>query len=197
MNFTSIDFETANHQRSSACSIGIVIVKDGKIVEKIHHLIKPSNLYFHPMNISIHGIRPEDVKDALNFGQLWPEIEHYFNDKVIIAHNAPFDLSVLKASLSEYGIDYPNIDFACTVKIAKKIWTGLENHKLNTLAYYFDLEFKHHDALDDAIACSVVAINSCKETGTNCIHDLCKELDFKAGRIKNGVYKAMSNVKKN
>ena len=80
MNFVAIDFETANEKRNSPCSIGIVVVKDGEIVEKIHQLIKPKEMRFTPLNIGIHGIRPTMVENELEFDEVWEKIKGYFNN---------------------------------------------------------------------------------------------------------------------
>ena len=104
MNFVAIDFETANEKRNSPCSIGIVVVKDGKIVDRIYHLIKPKEMRFLPINIGIHGIRPRMVENELEFDKVWEKIKEYFNNSLVIAHNASFDISVLRRTLELYKI---------------------------------------------------------------------------------------------
>ncbi len=120
MNFVAIDFETANEKRNSPCSIGIVVVKDGKIVEKVHYLIKPKEMRFMPINIGIHGIRPHMVKDELEFDKIWEKIKGYFNNNLVIAHNASFDMSVLRSTLKLYNIKMPSFEYICTMKLSKK-----------------------------------------------------------------------------
>ena len=84
MNFIAIDFETANEKRNSPCSIGIVKVRNGEVVEKIHHLIKPKEMRFMPINIGIHGIRPKMVENELEFDKVWDKIKHYFHDNFLL-----------------------------------------------------------------------------------------------------------------
>ena len=98
-DFTAIDFETANRYPTSACSIGIVVVQDGEITEEFSHLIKPEPYYFNKKFIEIHGITPVMVKDAPSFYDLWGVIGRYFDTEALVAHNAGFDMSVLKACL--------------------------------------------------------------------------------------------------
>lgn len=73
MNFIAIDFETANHLRSSACQVGLAKVENGTVVETRSFYIRPIPDYYETMNIRIHGIRPEQTQDAPSFETLWRE----------------------------------------------------------------------------------------------------------------------------
>lgn len=193
MNFTVIDFETANSNRASACSIGIVKVVDGKIVEKNSWLIKPKELKFDSMNIAIHGIRPDDVKGQPEFNQLYETIfRDYFQDQLIIAHNASFDMSVLRKTLDIYNIEYPTFNYICTVKVAQKTWSELFNHKLDTLSDFLNFKFKHHDALDDCLACANVLINACKKEKVSSPLELVDRLGIGLGELFPKGYKPCS-----
>ena len=76
MDFCAIDFETATHERNSACELGVCIVQDSKIVETKTWLIKPPSFpYFNPFNVDVHGILPDHVKDAPTFDEIWYEVE--------------------------------------------------------------------------------------------------------------------------
>lgn len=153
MNYLTIDFETANSSPTSACSLGIVVVREGRIKEKLHYLINP-NEEFLDYNISIHKITKEDVADAPSFDELWVELFSLFDNSLVYAHNAGFDLGVLKANIEKYNLDVPKIKWGCTLKIARKLWpTEMINHKLGTIASFLELEHNHHNALSDAIAC--------------------------------------------
>ena len=165
MDFIAIDFETANEKRNSPCSIGIVVIKEGKIVEKIHYLIKPKEMRFMPINIGIHGIRPAMVENEPEFDVIWNEIKHHFNDSLIVAHNAAFDISVLRNTLELYNIDIPNLNYICTMKLSRNFYKQLDNAKLNTVNKFLGYEFNHHDALADAMACSNILLNISKELG--------------------------------
>jgi len=179
MNFLALDFETSFAQH--ACSIGVVVVKDSKIIDKAHWYIKPNLDYFHPINISVHGITPNMVRKAPRFNELWlDQLGSYFEDSnFVFAHNVGFDIGVLKFNLDTYGLNYPKLLYSCTVKIARKQWSDLENHKLNTLAYHFGIQLKHHDALADAEMCANVALKAAKEVGAKSAFQLAMELGVK------------------
>ena len=173
LNFVAIDFETANKFPNSALSLACTIVEDGQIKDTWYSLIKPPFLQFDPDCTAVHGIQPHEVKDAPTFDQLWPEIyEKCLKDRIIIAHNARFDVGVLRATLDHYKIAWPDNHFTDTVKIARKVWPTLVNHKLNTVGGFLGVEFKHHYALDEAETRAKIAMAAAKETNTDSIPEL-------------------------
>lgn len=176
LNFAAIDFETANKFKNSACSLAIVTVEDGQIVKKAYSLIKPPFMSFDPECIEIHGIQMEDVLNEPTFDTLWDRIyENHLKGKIVIAHNAKFDIGVLRATLDYYKIPWPELDYACTVKLSRKVWPDLVNHRLNTMGSYLGVEFKHHYALDDAETCAKIAIEAAKLKGATSLEDLLRK----------------------
>ena len=192
MNFVSIDFETANEKRNSPCSIGIVVVNNGEIIEKVHHLIKPKEMRFMPINIGIHGIRPSMVKDELEFDKVWEKIKHYFNDNVVTAHNASFDISVLRNTLELYNIKIPSFKYICTMKLSKNFYSNLDNARLNTVNNFLGYKFKHHDALADAIACSNILLKISEELKNTDINEISKIVGVTLGSVCENGYKPSS-----
>ena len=95
----SIDFETANIGRD-ACSLGVVHMKNDEIVFKKNFLIDPE-AYFQPETIQVHGITPQMVLGAPTFPKIMEEFTKRITpDTLVIAHNAKFDLDVLKKKRS-------------------------------------------------------------------------------------------------
>lgn len=183
MNFVAIDFETANEKRNSACSLGITVVENNKIVEEKYWLIKPYEMRFEPMNIWIHGIKEEDVKNEKTFKELWDEIRPYLDGKLVVAHNAAFDMSVLRKTLDSYNIPYPNLDYFCSMIMSRNFYPHLENSKLNTVNKHLGYEFNHHNASADASACANIVLNIIEELNTDDIKELSKLVCFKIGKI--------------
>ena len=171
MDFVAIDFETANNVRSSVCSIGIAKVKNGKIEEEVHTLINPLS-EFHYYNTKIHGINEYMVQDAPTFEEYWPNFKQFIDNETIIAHNASFDIGVLRDSLKRIHESEPNFQYGCSYRIAKKVWPNLYNHKLSTVANYLSISLRHHDALEDARASALIALEAMKKTQTNSIQEL-------------------------
>jgi len=166
-DFVAIDFETANNSKSSICSCGVVAIKDANVVAKKHFLIRPNVLKFNKRNTQIHGIKREDVINQPTFDIVWPEIKEYINGEMVVAHNASFDLNALKAVLDAYHLEYPELEYVCSVYLAKKTIKDTENHKLNTLAKHFSIPLNHHDALSDAEACATVVCRICEQQGSS------------------------------
>lgn len=192
MNFVGIDFETANEKRNSPCSIGIVVVKNSEIIEKVHHLIKPKEMRFMPINIGIHGIRPSMVQDELEFDKVWEKIKRYFNDSLVIAHNASFDISVLRNTLELYDIEMPSFNYICTMKLSRNFYSNLDNAKLNTVNNFLGYEFKHHDALADAVACGNILLNISEELKSKDINEISKLVGVTLGSVDKNGYKPSS-----
>lgn len=194
MNFVAIDFETANRRRNSACAIGVVVVENGQIVEAFADLIKPHDMVFERMNIAIHGIRPEDVVDAPYFNELYEsKLKAYLSGKLVVAHNASFDMSVLRGCLDLYDIVYPDFDYLCTVKISQRQWPDLPRHSLDQVSEYLGFDFRHHDAYDDAKACANVLMSACHESKIRSPYDLADSLSIKVGKVYTGGYKPCSS----
>ena len=153
-NFTAIDFETANRRPDSACQLGAVVVRDGEIVDQRMWMIRPDPFFFSAGNIRIHGIRPADVDNEPDFAALWDELRPYVTDDCLIAHNAGFDINVLVSCLKRHRLDVPELQFNCTRLIAKLAWPSRPRYGLKPLSNWLGVEFKHHDALEDSIACA-------------------------------------------
>ncbi|AWK87739.1 3'-5' exonuclease [Azospirillum thermophilum] len=165
MHAVAIDFETANETRTSACSIGVAWIEDGRVVATEEHLIRPRELRFNAFNSAIHGIRAEDVADAPEFPAVWDRIRDRFRDRLVLAHNAAFDLSVLRHTLSDYGMAWPACSYLCTVILARRAWPDLTAHKLNHLAGFLGLTLDHHRAGSDAEACGRIALAATRRLG--------------------------------
>lgn len=95
-DFAAIDFETANKERSSVCSVGIVIVRNGEITEKLYRLIRPYPNYYSYWNTQVHGLTFQDTACAPTFPEVWKEIDPIIARLPLVAHNSPFDEGCLK-----------------------------------------------------------------------------------------------------
>ena len=165
--FAAIDFETAGYDPASACSLGIVAADEDGFVTEWERLIRPPVMRFAPGCVAVHGIRPEDVEDRPEFPAFWPEIATLLRGRVVFAHNAPFDTGVLAATLDRYDLREEPFRFGCTARLARRVWDGLPNHRLDTVAAALGFPFRHHDALDDARACAFIVRKALERSGTD------------------------------
>ena len=156
MNFVAIDFETANGAKNSACAVGIVTVKNGMIADSYYTLIKPPGNAYHWGCIRVHGIKPADTQSSLTFYDLYPEIQQRLQGQIIVAHNAAFDRSVLRACMESARLNYDALDihdkWQCTVQIYRK--KGFKPCGLSACCDVLGIELEHHQALSDAKACA-------------------------------------------
>lgn len=158
-NFAAIDFETANNARTSVCSVGVVIVKNNEIVDSFYSLIRPEPNYYNYWNTRVHGLTQADTNGAPLFPDVWRQIEPLIEGLPLVAHNSPFDEGCLKAVMRCYRMDYPNYEFHCTCRAARKHFGyQLPNHQLHTVAEACGYHLaNHHHALADAEACAWIA----------------------------------------
>lgn len=160
-SFTAIDFETANYQRNSACQLGVAVVESGQIVDTQSWLIKPPSSLFS--FTYLHGIDYDMVKHQPTFRELWNVVHPYIANRVVAAHNAPFDISVLVAALNHYGLAVPQFQVIDSLTVARRTWPELPNHKLDTVARRLRCDLKHHDAKSDALVCAQIILQAEKE----------------------------------
>lgn len=161
MDFIALDFEIANNDLSSACSLGMVFVEQNRIVDEKYFLIKPPGLKVDKSFTKVHGLTKEDLKEAPTFDEVWAEISGFFNsDILVVAHNANFDMSVLKSSLLHYSLEIPEFDYACSIPISTRGLNGFKvGGSLKARAEHFGVTLDHHhNALSDAKACAEVVL---------------------------------------
>lgn len=196
--FVAIDFETANSSRASACSIGLVRFRDGKVVEQKSKLFLPPQGYDHfdAWNTQIHGISARDVKGLPRFGDLWREFEEFIGDRLLVAHNASFDMSVLRASLTASDIPWPTIQYACTMVLSRTIF-DLTSNSLPFVAEAAGIEWsdaQHHDAEYDAQICGQILVSMLKLNGSQSIYEVLERNNLRVGRITNSDYTACGST---
>ena len=153
-SFVAIDFETASGK--NPCSVGVVEFYEGKAVDTFYSLINPEIEKFNPYTIGVHGITPKDVINQPTFGELWRKLEAFVVNKTLVAHNLPFDLSVLNYSMERYGIGQFKGKSFCTLRLSRRL-LELDNHKLSTIASFYGFkQDNYHNALEDALICGKI-----------------------------------------
>jgi DNA polymerase III subunit epsilon len=156
--FVAIDFETADYPADSACSVGMVRVERGRVVARAHRLIRPPRPTF--AFTDIHGLRWEDVRHEPAFGDVWRDVRPLLRGaSFLAAHNASFDRGVLHACCETSRLPAPDIDFMCTVALARRRW-GIYPTKLPDVCRRLLIPLRHHDALSDAEACARIVVAS-------------------------------------
>lgn len=163
--YIAFDVETPNRFNNRMSAIGITVIEDGIITRKLYSLINPET-YFDYFNTKLTGISGEMVQNKPMFPKIWKKIEPLMSSGVLVAHNAPFDMGVLKCCLQAYGISWKKqVPYLCTVQIGRHILPGM-SHRLNVLSAYYGIEIAHHHAGSDSLACAKILLNYI-ESGTD------------------------------
>ena len=186
LNFTAIDFETANGASASPCAVGLVKVAEGKIVDTFSTLIKPPypNDWFATGNIGVHGIHPQDVVDAPTWAEALEEMLGFIGSDDLIAHNAGFDMGVLKASAALIECELPDLRYGCSLVMARKTY-NLDSYRLNQVAYAIGHEeFDHHDALADSDVCARIVIHMADRHGVSSLDELAELTNHKIKSLR-------------
>lgn len=164
-SLVAIDFETANRSRASVIQVGVARVIDDVVYEPHSSFVMPppGHRRFDPSLIPIHGLTPDMVRDAPE----WPEVLErivrfatYRGEMLpLVAHNAPFERSVISRASEAHGLPSPPFRYLCTLKLARAVDPNSPNHKLNVLAERHGVtQVHHHDAGDDAYVCAKLAL---------------------------------------
>jgi len=164
-DFVTLDFETANRDSASAW------------------LIRPPELSFDPDFIKIHGITPEAVMNEPELPAIWEHLEKHLTGKLIVAHNAEFDINVLKNSLTRYRIGRPSLNYSCTMLLSQRVWPSWGKYGLAALAARHGITFEHHDAGEDAVVCAQIALRAMQERQMQTLDELAAALNLSHGRL--------------
>lgn len=189
MDFVALDFETATDERASACAVGLAFVEGGQLADTRSWLVRPPGNQYSSYNISIHGIRPEDTADKPNFGELWPTLQSILADRLVVAHYASFDMSVLRHTLDLYGVRHPDLEYLCTWVISRQVWPDWVAYKLDWVADQLGLEFQHHVAEEDAKVAAQVALRCAEELGEPNLRSVADAANVTVGRLQPDGYR--------
>lgn len=155
--FIVFDVETPNRMSDRMSAIGITVIEDGMITDEFYSLVNPET-NFDYFNTQLTGISEETVRDAPTFPEVWPQVEPLMSEGLLVAHNAVFDMNVLKRCLHDYEIKWkPYARYICTVQMGRRLLPGM-SHKLNVLCDYYGICLEHHKADSDSRACAEILL---------------------------------------
>ena len=166
MVFIAIDVETANPALSSICQIGIASFRDGRLCGSWESLVNPED-YFHPINVSIHGIDESDVQSSPSWSEVYPVVCAAVREGSIAVSHTAFDrVSILRACEKN---DLPCLEFRWldSAKVVRRAWPifSKRGYGLANVAAHFRLQYRAHDALEDARCAGEILLHAVTETG--------------------------------
>jgi DNA polymerase-3 subunit epsilon len=185
LDFTAIDFETANSSNASACAVGLARVRDGRVVATAGWLIQPPPGHdrFFELNTRIHGLRAEDVVGAKTWSQQLGDLAAFAGADVLVAHNAGFDMMVLRRACEATGDTHPPYEYVCSLQVARKLY-DLDSYRLPSVAAAAGfIDFAHHDAAADALACAHIVIHAAELVGAKDIAGLAEAASVRVSRV--------------
>lgn len=160
--FVALDFETANRRPDSPCALGVVVVDRGRVVGRHKWLIDPETDDFHFSYI--HGITAADVADAPTFAEVWPEVRPLLRAGPLAAHNARFDIRVLRATCEWYGLRVSVPRVLCTQAAATRLYPA-RGQRLPDVCRRLRIRLDHHEPLSDAHACARILTRATRDHG--------------------------------
>ena len=153
MRYAAFDVETPNYANDRMSAVGVTVLEDGVVRDKFYSLVNPQ-CRFDSFNIYLTGITPYMAARSPIFPEIWEELRPIFDNAVLVAHNAPFDMSVLGKCLRDYGIFWkPEAEYLCTCQMGRRLLPQLPDHRLNTMAAFYSIPLRHHNAGSDAAVC--------------------------------------------
>lgn len=159
MKIAAIDFETANRSMASVCSVG-VCTKEEETIDpnafySLIHLQDNVN-YFEPFNITIHHITPNMCEEAPCWQELYSDLLDTLKGSVVCAHNAGFDMTCMKQTCLNTGVEVPHLQYFDTVELSRHVFPQMPHHRLDDMCSYLDIELDHHNAGSDAYGCLMI-----------------------------------------
>lgn len=194
----AIDFETATGSRASACAVGVAVPTGDGLARGRSWLIRPPGNAYDGFNISIHGIHPEDTEDAPSIVEVWDEVADHIGERTLVAHNAAFDMSVLRKSFEHRQASVPSeYEYLCTYRLARSVWPKRWSYRLPDIVEDIGLDTNsHHDPAWDAYAALEVGNAMMREAGVETLRELAETRGFFIGRLRSdpGSWDPFSNA---
>ena len=178
LTFNSIDVETANADRASICQIGIVHVRDGEIKDQWQTFVDPED-WFDPYNVSIHGIRENDVRNSPTLPEVRGELRSRLRGSLLVSHTS-FDRVAFERAMTRYNLEQLQVTWLDSARIARRAWPeryGRGGYGLKNIAKNLDISFKHHDAMEDARAAAEIVLRACATAGVANIEEWLRRVD--------------------
>ena len=167
LTFSAIDVETANSDPSSICQIGIVSVRNGLIKGQMSLLINPETA-FNDFNVRLHGIDHIAVQDSKTLPLLESQLRRLLDETVLVSHTG-FDRRAMDGAMERYGLRPIRARWLDSARIARRAWPEKYRRRwsLSLIAGDLGIDFRHHDAAEDARAAGEIVLRASRHTGVD------------------------------
>jgi len=189
INFVALDFETATSVRSSACEVGLTFVESGEIIRSESWLIKPPGNNYDPANTLIHGITPLMTANAQTFPEQWNRLALLLKGKTVVAHYAPFDMSIIREECQTNDLPFPEFRFACSCALSRFVVPGQPSYGLEPMCIHFGINADgHHRAETDTVMTAKLMLALCDKAKAGTIDDLVEKYHYRFGNFDTKTY---------
>lgn len=192
LDYTAVDFETANPYRGSPCAVGLVKVRGGRVVDERYWLCRPpaAVYWFAQFHTQLHGITASEVATQPTWAERCRDLVRFIGQDVLVAHNAGFDVGVIREACNIEGVPYPRMDFLCSMVLARRA-LSLPSYRLPFVAETLGLPLaRHHHALTDARCVTDVVNTLAARSGATTIHDVAQTHQVLIGHMEAGIYRS-------
>ena len=169
-----VDFETAS-TRGTPCQLGAVKYRDGNEIDVLETMIFQPAQLFDPFNVMLHGITPGAVAHAPKWPDVREELLVFADGSPLMAHNAPFDMGVIRDASDMWSLDWPTLTYACMLTLARRVWPGQRSYSLlllcSTLGIWADA-LQAHEALADARLAGAVLKHALADSASDSLDGL-------------------------
>ena len=180
-----LDFETAS-VRGTPCQVGAIRYRDGREVNNFESFIFQPSERFSGFNVALHGITPRAVANAPHWPDARAQLLEFAADAPLVAHNAPFDIGVVRDASDTWALGWPTIRYACTLTLARRVWPGQRSYSLVLLCSSLGIvvdRSRAHDALSDSRLAGAVLRSAIDATGANGLDDLLDRIGVVFGQV--------------
>lgn len=182
-NYVSIDIETTGLSPiyDEIIELGAVKYRAGSVVDTFSSLVKPENP-IDPFITQMTGITNEMLENAPLLSDILPSFLDFIGNEILVGHNINFDVNFVYDACDSMGFSPFNNDFIDTMRLARRMYKDMPNHKLDTLIDYFGLERRTlHRSLGD---CELTAICYQRMIADESFADAIKDVPGKRIRAK-------------
>ena len=165
VGFIALDVETGNADISSICQIAAVRFVAGEAVDVWHSFVNPGEP-FAELNVSLHGIDATSVEGAPDFPAVMRTLSALLTGEVVASH-MPFDRIAVERACLKHRIPPVNCFWIDSARVARRAWPRFakKGYGLRSLASWCGIDFRHHDAIEDARAAGRILTHAIADSG--------------------------------
>ncbi|QOW24493.1 exonuclease domain-containing protein [Lysobacter sp. H23M47] len=166
MDFVVIDVETANPNLASICQVGIAVFSGGCLEESWSSLVNPDD-YFDSYNVAVHGIEESQVVNAPRWAEVHDRLSKSYSNQILASHT-PFDRTAVQRACQKAGTTPFECRWLDTARVVRRTWPEFSKsgYGLANVASHLGINFKHHDAEEDARAAGEILLRAIQESGS-------------------------------